>query len=279
MSNNLEQYSHKQPALPAPPPPKKNRTFRKKVVILLLAAALGSAYHKASLWLKSPHNNGSIYNNLTSHGSIFEVFEKYRPQNNKNGDNETKAQDPRISMKEKGKNEKQRQEYKAIMQAAISGNISLLPKTGGKFATVNQFSIEGRSPLGIAASLGEADIVKELIKHGADVNIANNSEQTPLHFAAWNNQPSMISLLIMNMAKINAADKTGNTPLMFATARGNKEAVVALINNSANKNLINNEGQTALAIARKNGATDIEKILATPTPHKKSTSNNDDENE
>jgi|GEM_PF-4131344 len=269
----MTQYTHKQPALPAPPPAPKRAGFRKKLVILLLAAALGSAFHKASVWFRSPNHDaasgsGNVYSNLTAHGSLFEVFQKYRPHRNE-ATSADEVGDKRLSMKKISKNNKQNQEYAALMRAAFAGDVALLPSGNGKFETINRLSAEGRSPLHIAASSGAIELAKELLKRGANVNLANNSEQTPLHFAAWNNQPSIIPLLLENMAKINAADKSGNTPLMFASARDNREIVALLLSRGANQNIRNKAGQSAFSIAKTKGFEDITTLLEQPKPPRK----------
>src|SRR5437762_3005377 len=56
------------------------------------------------------------------------------------------------------------------------------------------------TPLGIAATLGHADIAKELIKAGADVNAGS---VTPLASAAAHGQTEVIKVLLGAGAKIN----------------------------------------------------------------------------
>jgi ankyrin repeat protein len=153
-------------------------------------------------------------------------------------------------------------EYAMIMQAAFTGDISLLPKTEEKISSINRLSVEGRSALHIAVSNGALELAKELLKRGANVNLANNSAQTPLHFAAWGNKSEIIALLLDNSARINEIDKSGNTSLMFAVSQDNKEAVQMLLNKGANKNLHNKNGENAASIAHKKNFKEISALLS-----------------
>jgi ankyrin repeat protein len=57
------------------------------------------------------------------------------------------------------------------------------------------------------------DIMRALIRHGADVNRRDNDGVTPLHRAAADTSLELVTLLIENGAKINAKTNDGHTAL------------------------------------------------------------------
>ena len=76
-------------------------------------------------------------------------------------------------------------------------------------------------PLKIAADLGEVDIARSLIEHGASVDGIDHKADTPLHIAARRGQKDVANLLIRSGASVNARDEDMMTPCMQAAQRGN----------------------------------------------------------
>lgn len=56
-------------------------------------------------------------------------------------------------------------------------------------------------------------MAKELLKRGANPNIANTSGSTPLHIAVLGRQPDMVELLLKNGADPTLRDNTHRTPV------------------------------------------------------------------
>ena len=82
------------------------------------------------------------------------------------------------------------------------------------------------SPLKLAASHGHKDVVKLLLKAGADANKADQYGQTPLIEAARYGQIEVAQLLLDGGAEPNKADNAGLTPLHEAAGRGNSWQLV-----------------------------------------------------
>jgi ankyrin repeat protein len=88
--------------------------------------------------------------------------------------------------------------------------VELLLKHG---ANVNQADGVGTTPLMMAAAAGNADVVKVLLDHGADVNAKEHSnEQTALMFAANLDRAEVISVLLAHGADPNTASKVIAAP-------------------------------------------------------------------
>jgi len=76
--------------------------------------------------------------------------------------------------------------------------------------------VNGNSPLMLATSLNMLDIVKRLIKEGADVGLADWNSKTPLHIAAANGFGDVAKLLVENKADVKAEDENGKTAEQIA---------------------------------------------------------------
>ena len=153
------------------------------------------------------------------------------------------------------------QEYAMLVQAVFAGDAALLPQGNGILASINRINPEGQAPLHIAAGNGSVELIKELIKRGANVNLTNENRQAPLHWAAWNNQSEAIKVLLYYGANAAQTDLAGNTPLIFAAQNGSTEASLALLKNGADKYAANNTGKTASLTAQDDGFRDLAQAL------------------
>lgn len=74
----------------------------------------------------------------------------------------------------------------------------------------------GSTPLHIAARCGHLEVMKELTKHGVEVNIMDNSGWSPLHEAARNGHLGVTRELIERGAVGEATEDSGWLPLHLA---------------------------------------------------------------
>jgi uncharacterized protein len=63
-------------------------------------------------------------------------------------------------------------------------------------------------------------IVKDLLRHGADVDARTEAKVTPLGLAVWKRRLKIASLLISGGADLDAVDATGRTPAQALTRAG-----------------------------------------------------------
>lgn len=92
--------------------------------------------------------------------------------------------------------------------------------------------------------------VKNLLKHGADINRQDNCGLTALHLAAINGHNTVTATLISAGADLNIQDNNGATPLWRAADRGRKKIASNLLQHGADPYLPNNEGKTPIQAAK-----------------------------
>lgn len=111
-------------------------------------------------------------------------------------------------------------------------NVSATSNTVLKLDTNKNITIkyEGVTPLCVAISKGELEIVKKFIEYGADVNQLSNG-LTPLMIAARYNKIEIIKYLLDNCnVKINLKDSQGLTALNYAEISNATESIDLLRN-------------------------------------------------
>lgn len=109
----------------------------------------------------------------------------------------------------------------------------------------------GRTPLMLAASNGNKEIVQMLLDAKADVNDAEDeNNDTALLLAALEGKEEVVRLLLDAGANTNASNIWGITALMDAAQHNDKEIVKMLIANGADVNAKDRERETALSLAR-----------------------------
>jgi len=117
-----------------------------------------------------------------------------------------------------------------------------------------------------AAILGDTDdIIKNLLKFNANVNILNENNQSPLHLACGKNRVENVRLLInVNGIDLNGKDKYGFTPLLKAIASLSFESALLLLNlcsNDLDINAADNLGNTALHYSMEENHKEISCLL------------------
>ncbi|WP_109851707.1 ankyrin repeat domain-containing protein [Aquimarina sp. AU58] len=83
------------------------------------------------------------------------------------------------------------------------------------------------SPFCMAIVKGDLETVKKLIEFGSDVNEKSDG-MTPLMYAARYNRADIIKLLVKNGANIKAKNSKGYTAMKFAKQSNAKDAVALL---------------------------------------------------
>uniref|UniRef100_A0A1L8DB34 Putative ankyrin repeat protein n=1 Tax=Nyssomyia neivai TaxID=330878 RepID=A0A1L8DB34_9DIPT len=122
-------------------------------------------------------------------------------------------------------------------------------------------TIEGAPPLWCAAAAGHINIVKLLVKHGANVNSTTRTKSTPLRAACFDGHYEIVEYLVLNGADIEMANRHGHTCLMIACYKGHLKIAVYLMSLGANVNRRTVKGYTALHDCADSGSLEILKVL------------------
>ena len=122
------------------------------------------------------------------------------------------------------------------------------------------------SPLGLAAFFRRREIVRYLLRAGADPRQASrHGGFTPLHSAvATDAAPvdiEIVRMLLDKGAESNAKSQSGSTPLHTVGFTGDRESLALLMEHGADPAITNNDGKTAADIARERGHQEVVDLL------------------
>lgn len=153
---------------------------------------------------------------------------------------------------------------KNLNDIVLSGDKDLLVQSIKDGADVNYKDIRGWTPLKVAVSMGNIEIVEILLNNGASTYLSN-----PLLLACVNKDVEIIKLFFQYGADVNISDSNGWTPLMVAAQQGSLEIVQLLLERGAKIDAKTDEGWTALDAASQNNHNDIVTILNKAMPQVK----------
>ena len=148
-----------------------------------------------------------------------------------------------------------------LSQAVSLGNSEIIKLLISHGANINERYKEGRTPLMIAVGYNciKPDIVRLLIENSANVNAKDKKGRTPLHsIFDGHNALEKVELLLLHGANIDARDKYGRTPLLRAINVFQFGTALLLVKHGANLRIKDNDGNTPLDIAIKNNCNDLE---------------------
>ncbi|XP_054617852.1 kinase D-interacting substrate of 220 kDa B isoform X4 [Dunckerocampus dactyliophorus] len=115
-------------------------------------------------------------------------------------------------------------------------NLTALRAHLDRFKEVDGRSDNGQTPLMLAAEQGSLDIVQELIRRGANVNLDDVDCWSALISAAKEGHVEVVKELLENSAYIEHRDMGGWTALMWAAYKGRMEVTKVLLEQGANPN-------------------------------------------
>uniref|UniRef100_A0A1I8MKC2 Protein fem-1 homolog B n=1 Tax=Musca domestica TaxID=7370 RepID=A0A1I8MKC2_MUSDO len=121
--------------------------------------------------------------------------------------------------------------------------------------------VYGATALWVAAGLGHLQIVKLLVRHGANVNHNTKAQSSPLRAACYAGRLDIVKYLIENGADVNLGNKYNNTCIMIAAYKGHTQVVDTLLKNGANPNEQALCGATALHYAAECGHAEVCRLL------------------
>ena len=128
----------------------------------------------------------------------------------------------------------------------------------------------GDTPLLLAINVDDfnnnrLNIVKHLLKYGANPNLINDDGRSPLYFASMKNHDNVVALLLEHGADPNTKLFNGNTILGSEVIKGNKDMVELFLKYGADTNIsikdFTGKTQTLIEVAKERKYKEIEDLL------------------
>ncbi|XP_047184542.1 kinase D-interacting substrate of 220 kDa B isoform X3 [Scophthalmus maximus] len=141
-------------------------------------------------------------------------------------------------------------------------NLAALKSHLDRFREVDGRSDNGQTPLMLAAEQGSLEIVQELVRRGANVNLDDVDCWSALICAAREGHMEVVKELLENSAYIEHRDMGGWTALMWAAYKGRWEVTKLLLEHGGNPNTTGQQYSVYPIIwAAGRGHADIVKLL------------------
>lgn len=112
-----------------------------------------------------------------------------------------------------------------------------------------------------AAIHNQFTVFKAMLLAGSDVNTHDVLNQTALHYASDHGYTDIVDELLKYKAHVNLASFNGTTPLIAASSAGHNDIVVKLLKTSANIDATDRRGFSALMYAAAKARVHIVKLL------------------
>lgn len=134
-----------------------------------------------------------------------------------------------------------------VFEAATLGDLPRLRTLlAGSAELAKTYSGDGFTALHLATFFGQPETAAELLRHGADVNAIadNNMRVSVINSAAASGRADLVKMVLRAGANPNSRQMMGYTALHAAAARDSVEMVQALLDAGADPTLVNDEGQS-----------------------------------
>jgi len=150
-----------------------------------------------------------------------------------------------------------------LIGAASDGNKKLIQKLlkEDKELNVNVRDWDELTPLIPAAAGGHYDVVKLLLKEGADVNAKDKDGITALMEASIKGHTKVIDLLVKEGATVDVTTNSGVTALWLAAGEGRVDVIKSLLKKDADPNNARSDNISVLMTASIGGHTEVVKLL------------------
>ena len=156
-----------------------------------------------------------------------------------------------------------------IWEAAALGELETVREWLGEEDNLkDRVSSDGFSSLGLTAFMGHQVVLEELLKKGADPNKPSQNQMVvyPINSAAAHLNSAvaleMVRKLIEHGAEVNVAQHGGWTPLHQAASNGDQTLVTLLLDSGADRTLNSEDGRSASQMALENGYDQLAEVLA-----------------
>uniref|UniRef100_A0A8C2FVQ0 Kinase D-interacting substrate 220a n=1 Tax=Cyprinus carpio TaxID=7962 RepID=A0A8C2FVQ0_CYPCA len=140
-------------------------------------------------------------------------------------------------------------------------NLSAIKAHLDKYREVDTRSENGQTALMLASEQGSLEIVQELIRRGANVNLDDIDCWTALISAAKEGHTEVVKELLENNANVEHRDMGGWSALMWAACKGRLEVAHLLLEKGANPNITGQYSVYPIIWAAGRGHAEIVQLL------------------
>ncbi|KAM6220676.1 ankyrin repeat and SOCS box protein 3 [Rhynchocyon petersi] len=152
--------------------------------------------------------------------------------------------------------------FSALHLAASQGHLKIVRTLLDLGADPNERTPEETTPLFLAVENAQMNVIKVLLRYGSDINGSHSmSKWNALHQAAYQGSVDIIKFLLKKGADKECEDDFGITPLFVAAQYGKLESLTTLISCGADVNCQSLDRATPLFIAAQEGHFECVKIL------------------
>ena len=152
--------------------------------------------------------------------------------------------------------------WTALHSCAAVGNHKLVEELLNQGSEIEATTIEGYTPLHLAAHSGSVETVSVLVVRKANPNAQTFFEKnTPLHIAVKEGWRSIVHYLIDIGANIHIVNAVGRSPLHVAATKGRVDIGTLLLQNHAKFQQMDSQGWTPQQIAEYHNHFDFQEIL------------------
>jgi ankyrin repeat protein len=152
-----------------------------------------------------------------------------------------------------------------IADAAMRGDVASVQRLLEAGANVNEAQGDGMTALHWAARTTNTQLTELLVSEGSEVNaVTRIGAYTPLHLASQVGNAEIVRILLKAGSRRQPTSNSvgGTMPLHFAAASGSVDAVRALLDAGARPNVLEATwGQTPLMFGAAKGRTDVVRVL------------------
>ncbi|KAH9073526.1 hypothetical protein EDB83DRAFT_2549922 [Lactarius deliciosus] len=146
----------------------------------------------------------------------------------------------------------------ALHSASVEGHVEVVRSLLKFGADVDARGIRGQSPLQLASYGGHLNVVRCLLDHGADAEFRGDIRMTPLFSAATFGTLDIVRVLLEHNVDVNSQYKEGLTPihrlLLDGRSRSDHPQIVRLLlEHGADPNIRDNKRRTPLHLVSSSG--------------------------
>ncbi|MFN7096108.1 MAG: ankyrin repeat domain-containing protein, partial [Gammaproteobacteria bacterium] len=140
-----------------------------------------------------------------------------------------------------------------LLLAAGNGHVKIVELLHDKGASLKNEIHRGKTALLLAAANDQVEVVEWLLAHKANLQEKTDNERTALLLAVVKGQIKMVNWLLENGSSLNEKTFDGKTALLLAVSKNQIKMVQCLLAHGASLTEKTNDGMSALLIAVTNG--------------------------